>query len=290
MNNRTFRILLFFVLGISVLVILAGLLYFFGGVSLLAGPGPSVRIVQPAGDLAIRSGETIVILVQAHSEDGLARIDLLMDGEVIRSHSPKDPAQTTFITPFNWFSSRVGEQHFEVIAYDGSGNASEPASLTVAVHPRVAAQRNGLPDNLAPNSDFEPIAQNLPNAAEAAGGGEASGDEGGGDPQNGGGQQGGAAEPQPLVEAIPEVADDAPYIDFFDYDLDFTGGGFEASLMAIAGDDLGIDHLEFVIASDGGPLERLTHDCAGQAACEVGIGPVPLALGEWLFRDRKSVV
>ena len=46
MNTGFFRAILLFVVGISVLVILLGVIYFLGGNQLLAGSPPQVRIVQ----------------------------------------------------------------------------------------------------------------------------------------------------------------------------------------------------------------------------------------------------
>ena len=74
--------------------------------------------------------------------------------------------------------------------------------------------------------------------------------------------------------------DQAPVIEAFDYDLELVGQGFEAAITVRATDDLGVARLEFVFASDGGVDNTYSHDCAGQAVCEIGTR-TPLSPGEW---------
>lgn len=279
MNRKT----LLWIVFILILIAVAVFLFLGGGerLGLLAAEPPSVQIVQPQGSPAIRSGDVLALLVEAQGASGIARVDLLYNGLLVASHYPDDPSRGFFATPFTLFASRVGEFVLEAIAYDHNGQASPPAQITVAVHPLGEAQRNGVPDNLPPGSNIEPINQNLPNAAEAGGGDQAdNGGEGEGAGQNAN-QEDAFQAPAP-EEAPAPVDDNAPSIEVFEYDLEFDGQAFEALIDARASDDLGVARLDFIVSSGQGGQQTFSLDCGGQALCELAIS-APLSPGEWLL-------
>ena len=279
--NRLLRVLI--ILGVLGLVSVAVFLYFGGqggSVSMpFLGEPPVVIITRPTSAVSVYSGNGVAIRAAATSASGIARIDLLVNGETKDSIPADDPTQTSFSPSFLWFSSRVGQQTLSVVAFDADGRASQLASIHVNVFALEAAQVDGAISN-------DPAA-----LAAAAGDGGAAGEPGGdgvlgGDPGAEPADQGGAAgQPeQPAAEpAGPEpLADNPPSIIFFDYDLDLIADGARINWFISAEDDLGLDRIDFKSFLDGAVVFDLEFVCGGELLCEFNL-PGAISPGESLF-------
>ncbi len=112
-------------------------------VVLACGPGtggeaPSVTITSPASGTTVTLGEEVQILSTAAADGGVARVDLLVNGQVVRSDTPPSGTPPTFSVVQAWTPAIAGEVTVSVIAYDTEGNASDPAAITIRVEEAVA--------------------------------------------------------------------------------------------------------------------------------------------------------
>jgi hypothetical protein len=92
---------------------------------MLANGGPSVEISRPATGARVGVGRTVEIASVSTSDVGIARVELLIDGEVVREAEPPEENLTTFRLVQSWVPEEEGEVRVSVIAYDAEGQASE---------------------------------------------------------------------------------------------------------------------------------------------------------------------
>jgi hypothetical protein len=108
---------------------------------------PNIVIVSPAHGSQFREGETIAVQSTATDARGVARVELLVDGAVVRLDTAPTP-QTTFTLIQTW-QAVVGTHTLMVRAYNTSGAISEPAAVSIVVSamgagmvtPTVSAQQ-----------------------------------------------------------------------------------------------------------------------------------------------------
>ena len=104
-----------------------------GPAGLLGQGQPSVTISEPASGTIITVGEEVDIVSTAEASSGVARVDLLVNGQVVRSDSPPEGTPSTFPLVQSWTPATTGDVTISVIAYDTDGAASEPAAVTLTV-------------------------------------------------------------------------------------------------------------------------------------------------------------
>lgn len=99
---------------------------------------PQIEILSPSNNRQII--EQIVFEIDVVAQDrssGVARIELLIDGESFNQATPEDRIMVeTFRAVFNWRAPASGRYLIEAVAYRADGTASDPASITVEVLPR----------------------------------------------------------------------------------------------------------------------------------------------------------
>lgn len=102
------------------------------------GEGPSITITSPASGIAVTVGEEVQIVSTAAADAGVARVELSINGQVVRSDVPPSGNPTTFSVVQVWTPMAEGEVMVSVIAYDTEEAASEPATITLRVEAAVA--------------------------------------------------------------------------------------------------------------------------------------------------------
>ncbi len=101
--------------------------------------GPSVTITAPPSGTSVQIGEEVQIVSTAAADKGVARVEVLVNGQQVRSVTPPEGNPTTFTVSIPWTPVVEGEVTISVIAYDTEDNASEPAAITLQVVAGAAA-------------------------------------------------------------------------------------------------------------------------------------------------------
>jgi len=95
---------------------------------------PTVEISSPATGAQITAGQTVQVESLSKDDIGVSRVDLQVDGAVVRSDTAPDPSgQKTLALLQNWMPSQPGSHTITLFAYRADGTASDPASITVTV-------------------------------------------------------------------------------------------------------------------------------------------------------------
>ncbi len=119
------------------------------------GGKPSVVIVSPPSGSQFRDGEDVVVQSTATDSAGVTRVELLVDGSVVKvDPSPTAQGQPSFTLLQTW-KATPGTHTLSVRAYNASGGASEPVAISVVVAqagvpasvptPQAAASRTPVP-------------------------------------------------------------------------------------------------------------------------------------------------
>ena len=304
---------LILLIGLIFVVIEIGVLYSMqGGSTPLSffGQPPSVNIFHPQDERVIISGEGLMLAAIAQSDDGLQRVDFLVDG-VVEQQYLSDPAGASIIDAiFPWFSSNTGVHQLSVVAYDLQGRASELASVRVGI--QAADELVEIGDQ--PAEAGAPVEEQQPPQVEgeAPPEGEAEPQDGdqpqdGADPQApvqpeeqpaeqaapGEGQPEGqpdnqADEPEGDLDLPPQPQDQPPQITRFDVFVDVFGGDggnpivVTAAAVGSAQDDLGLERLTLTWRNDARQAGDFSTQCGGGQACEIEMES-GLDVGRWVF-------
>jgi len=97
------------------------------------GGAPSITITSPASGSTVAVGEEVQIVSTAAAEAGVARVDLSINGQVVRADSPPSGNPTTFSVSQPWTPAVEGQATVSVVVYDTDGTPSEPAAITLEV-------------------------------------------------------------------------------------------------------------------------------------------------------------
>ena len=109
---------------------------------------PSVVIDTPPSNSIFGVGERVIVQSTANDGIGIARIELLVNGEVVRvDQVPEGKPQPQFSLLQPWEPTNAGEHTLRVIAYRADGTASEPATIVIVVEeaPVAATDNNPAP-------------------------------------------------------------------------------------------------------------------------------------------------
>jgi uncharacterized protein YraI len=95
---------------------------------------PAIVIDTPPSGAQVPMGEDVFIQSTATGEDGVVRIDLMVDGAVVRTDgTPDGTSQPQFSLLQLWQPAAMGEYTVTVTAYTEDGTASQPATILVNV-------------------------------------------------------------------------------------------------------------------------------------------------------------
>jgi hypothetical protein len=120
------------------------------------GTGPSVTITSPASGTSIAVGEEVQIVSTVAADAGVDRVELSVNGQVVRTDTPPEGNPTTFSVAQPWTPVAEGQVTISVIAYDAEGAASDPATITVQVGAAVGEETPEVPEpSPTPEEDVE---------------------------------------------------------------------------------------------------------------------------------------
>lgn len=125
-----------------------------------AGNPPSAAIASPATNQSVNQGETLQIKSVSVDEQGVVRVELVVDGTVILVDANADPQPNTpFIVQQPWTATEPGAHNIFVRAFNRDNQAGESESITmqvVAAETAAAATATPVPaatSTLASGSD-----------------------------------------------------------------------------------------------------------------------------------------
>lgn len=100
---------------------------------------PKVAINSPPSGTRVDIGEELEVQSTATDEKGVNRVELWVDGALVRSDTPpSSEGQRSFSVVQRWTPDTPGSHILEVKAYDVDDLASEPAAIMVVAVSRVA--------------------------------------------------------------------------------------------------------------------------------------------------------
>jgi hypothetical protein len=97
------------------------------------GQGVSVVINSPPSGTAVVVGQEVLIDSTASSDAGIGRVELAVNGAVVRRDSPPGGNPVTFGISQGWTPDAAGQVTVSVVAYDVNGNASPQVTITLQV-------------------------------------------------------------------------------------------------------------------------------------------------------------
>jgi hypothetical protein len=118
------------------LLVLAALVWLIGCTQ--AASEPSVVILSPPSGSQFYEGEDVAIQSAATDAQGVVRVELVVDGNVVRvDPSPTAQGQPNFTLIQTWRAT-AGTHTIVVRAYNAAGVMSDPVGVTLNILPRVA--------------------------------------------------------------------------------------------------------------------------------------------------------
>ena len=131
MNRRSFKSFL-------LLVLFAGLGTLACDVSTVTSLGlgpskPQITVQSPLAGAQYREGDNVIVQSTASDRSGIMRVDLSVDGNVVRSDAPPiAQGQTSFAVIQVWRAT-TGSHTLSVRAYNAAGTASDSALVAITV-------------------------------------------------------------------------------------------------------------------------------------------------------------
>lgn len=113
--------------------------------AMLGGSKPDVAIVSPPSGSIYHEGEEVAVQSTANDAKGIVRVELIVDGAVVRS-DPSPAPQPKFTIIQTWKATQ-GAHTISVRAYNGSNTGSDPAAISINVAPGIAL--NATPTSAA---------------------------------------------------------------------------------------------------------------------------------------------
>ena len=102
------------------------------------GTKPTVVILSPASGTQVKAGQTVAIQSSATDAKGVTRVELWVDGSLVRFDVDPQQQPTLSVTQ-EWTAAVLGSHSVVVKAYNATGRVSDPATVTVNVIEEVTA-------------------------------------------------------------------------------------------------------------------------------------------------------
>jgi hypothetical protein len=153
-------------------LLMVGLAFsFLFAATLACGPsagGGAVTVVinSPASGSTVTVGQEVLIDSTATADAGVDRVELAVNGAVVRRDSPSSGNPTTFRVSQPWTPTAEGSVVISVVAYDTSGAASEQATITLQAVASAAGGPTAVPGATAVPG---PVATAVPPVTTEAG-------------------------------------------------------------------------------------------------------------------------
>jgi hypothetical protein len=100
-----------------------------------AGGGRAVTVVinSPVGGASVAVGQEVLIDSTATANAGVDRVELAVNGVVVRRDMPPSGNPTTFRVSQPWTPAAEGQVQISVVAFDVNGSSSDAAAITLQV-------------------------------------------------------------------------------------------------------------------------------------------------------------
>jgi len=241
-----------------VLILAAGVFFVFNRLG-SESDLPQITLLQPAEPVMISSTEKLPLVAVSRAENGIDRIEFLVNGNLAAREFPPNDNQTDLTTRIIWKPDQTGVLELEFIVYDVNGAASEPAEITVGVHTAEMPQEQ--------KKEIEEIVAN--SSAGQSGGGAAESAAGplAGPGAGEVGRQVVGAGDEGELQAGGEAVDLPPTIRLHD-GSERLAGGLNISVRVIAEDDVGLDLIYFFVHGEGMEVAEQDFLCEGMQRCE----------------------
>ncbi|MBN1179173.1 MAG: hypothetical protein JXD18_08180, partial [Anaerolineae bacterium] len=99
---------------------------------------PSITITGPASGTQVMVGDDVQVVSTSVADAGVSRVELSVNGQMVRSDAPPSGNPTTFSVAQPWTPMAEGEVTISAVVYDVDGTASEPAVIVLQVEAAVA--------------------------------------------------------------------------------------------------------------------------------------------------------
>lgn len=99
---------------------------------------PQVVIQSPATGSQFSEGENVTLQSTATDNAGVVRVELAVDGAIVRTDAPPIPQGQKSFTLIQSWQATAGTHILSVRAYNAAGAASEPALISINVTPAIA--------------------------------------------------------------------------------------------------------------------------------------------------------
>jgi uncharacterized protein YraI len=134
-----------------------------------SGTKPTVVVLSPASGTKVKAGETVAIQSSATDVRGVTRVELWVDGSLVRSDD--DPQQQpAFSVTQEWMATVLGSHSVTVKAYNAAGRVSDPTTITVNVVEEVTATPTALASvTLSPGAPWAAITAGVLNVRRGPG-------------------------------------------------------------------------------------------------------------------------
>lgn len=107
--------------------------------------GPRAWIDAPPDGVNVPAGAPVTIISHAYARQGVAEVLLSVNGEAYRRDVPAQPGTFSQITQ-EWLPEGEGDYTLQVVTYDTTGAASNPATISIRVGGQVARVPTDMPD------------------------------------------------------------------------------------------------------------------------------------------------
>ncbi len=148
MRRRMFR-------SLSLLLFFASFILLACDLGSLTAGKPTVIISSPPHGSQFREGDDVAFQSTATDSSGVTRVELVVDGVVVRTDSAPGPQGQPSLTLVQTWKATQGTHAVSVRAYNASSTASDPASISITVSsappmPTPVTPPISLPPTVAP--------------------------------------------------------------------------------------------------------------------------------------------
>ena len=157
MIKRSFRPLFFWILLASLGLLACDVSSLSSSLGLGTASKPQITIQSPIAGAQFNEGDDVPVQSTSTDKTGIVRVELLVDGAVVRSDAPPiAQGQTSFSVIQRW-KATAGNHTISVRAYTASGAASDPAIVAITVVASTAQAPTLAPQTVLPPLGGTPI-------------------------------------------------------------------------------------------------------------------------------------
>lgn len=100
--------------------------------------GPRAWIDYPPDKSNVPVSTPVSVISHAYAREGVAEVLLSVNGEAYRRDVPAEPGATFSKVTQEWLPQEEGIYTLQVVTYDATGKASNPAAISIKVGGKVA--------------------------------------------------------------------------------------------------------------------------------------------------------